>query len=165
MRKVYRGKDIEVSFDLDVCIHVGECLRGDPSVFKLDRRPWALPDAGTAAGVAEVIHRCPSGALQYRRHDGGPEEKHDGTTISPIKNGPLLVVGDIDVRHEDGTTERLPRATLCRCGESKHKPFCDNEHLKTRFRADGAALKIHLTPVRPRTDEPISKAADPRGSS
>jgi uncharacterized Fe-S cluster protein YjdI len=28
MRKVYRGRDIEVSFDLDVCIHVGECLRG-----------------------------------------------------------------------------------------------------------------------------------------
>lgn len=165
MRKVYRGKDIEVSFDLDVCIHVGECLRGDPAVFKLDRRPWALPDAGTADGVAEVIHRCPSGALQYRRHDGGPEEEHDGTTISPIKNGPLLVVGDIEVRREDGTTERLPRATLCRCGESKHKPFCDNEHLKTKFRADGIALKIHLTPVRPRTDEPISKADDPRGSS
>jgi uncharacterized Fe-S cluster protein YjdI/CDGSH-type Zn-finger protein len=165
MRKVYRGKDIEVSFDLDVCIHVGECLRGDPAVFNLDRRPWALPDAGTADGVAEVIHRCPSGALQYRRHDGGSEEKHDGTTISPIKNGPLLVVGDIEVRREDGTTERLPRATLCRCGESKHKPFCDNEHLKIRFQADGAAMKIHLTPVRPRTDEPITKAGDPRGSS
>ena len=37
MRKVYRSRDIEVSFDLDVCIHVGECLRGDRSVFKLDR--------------------------------------------------------------------------------------------------------------------------------
>jgi len=165
MRKVYRGEDIEVSFDLDLCIHVGECLRGDPAVFKLDRRPWTLPDAGTADGVAEVIHRCPSGALQYRRHDGGPEEAHDGTTITPIKNGPLLVRGHIDVRHEDGTVERLPRATLCRCGESQHKPFCDNEHLKTNFQADGVALKIHLTPVRPRTDEPISRADDPRRSS
>ena len=26
MRKVYRGKDIEVSFDLDQCVHIGECL-------------------------------------------------------------------------------------------------------------------------------------------
>ena len=42
MRKVYRGRDVEVTFDLDICIHVGECLRGDPKVFKLQRRPWVL---------------------------------------------------------------------------------------------------------------------------
>ncbi|TMG24505.1 MAG: hypothetical protein E6H97_10365, partial [Chloroflexi bacterium] len=40
MRKVYRGKDIEVSFDLDQCVHIGECLRGEPRVFQLRRRPW-----------------------------------------------------------------------------------------------------------------------------
>jgi uncharacterized Fe-S cluster protein YjdI len=40
VRKVYRGRDIEVSFDLDICIHVGECLRGERSVFMLERRPW-----------------------------------------------------------------------------------------------------------------------------
>ena len=34
MRKVYRGRDVEVSFDLDICIHVGECLRGDRQVLK-----------------------------------------------------------------------------------------------------------------------------------
>jgi len=163
MRKVYRGRDIEVSFDLDICIHVGECLRGEPAVFQLKRRPWVLPDAGRADAIAEVIHRCPSGALQYRRLDGGPDETHAGTTATPIKNGPLLVVGEIDVRHEDGTVERLPRATLCRCGESRHKPFCDNEHLRIKFRAPGAQLKIHLTPVRPQEDEPIKKADDPRG--
>ena len=38
MRKVYRGKDIEVSFDLDQCVHIGECLRGEPRVFQLARR-------------------------------------------------------------------------------------------------------------------------------
>jgi uncharacterized Fe-S cluster protein YjdI/CDGSH-type Zn-finger protein len=162
VRKLYRGKDIEVTFDLDVCIHVGECLRGEPSVFQLKRRPWVLPDAGRADTVAEVVLRCPSGALQFRRLDGGPSETHQGTTVTPIKNGPLLVVGEIDVRHEDGTVERLPRATLCRCGQSKNKPFCDNEHLRIKFLADGVPMKIHLTPVRPRENEPISKADDPR---
>ena len=93
MRKVYRGKDIEVSFDLDQCVHIGECLRGEPRAFQLTRRPWVLPDAGDADTVAEVILRCPSGALQFRRLDGGPDEEHEGTRrqgsvrLDPIPRG------------------------------------------------------------------------------
>ena len=162
MRKTYNGTDIEVSFDLDICIHVGECLRGEPTVFKLSRRPWVLPDEGDSDTIAEVIRRCPSGALKYRRLDGGPEEKPVGTTVRPIRNGPLLVVGDIEVRREDGSVEKLPRATLCRCGYSTHKPFCDNQHIKVGFTAPGEPLRIHLTGVRPRAEEPIAKSEDPR---
>jgi CDGSH-type Zn-finger protein len=113
--------------------------------------------------VAEVVRRCPSGALLYRRLDGGPEEEPDGlTTVTPMRDGPLLVTGRIDVRHEDGTVETLPRATLCRCGESQHKPFCDNQHLSVGFRAPGRAFQIHLSPVRSQLDKPMSKAEDPR---
>ena len=164
MRKVYRGQDIEVSFDLDLCIHVAECLRGEPSVFKLNRRPWILPDSAGAAEVAEVVRRCPSGALLYHRHDGAQDEDPDGPTkVTPIKNGPLLVTGKVEVRREDGTVEVLPRASLCRCGESNNKPFCDNQHIAAGFRAPGVAFRIQLSPVRPRLDEPISRAEDPRG--
>jgi uncharacterized Fe-S cluster protein YjdI/CDGSH-type Zn-finger protein len=164
MRKVYRGRDIEVSFDLDICIHVGECLRGEPRVFKLERRPWALPDEGDADVVARVIELCPSGALQYHRLDGKPQEQHRGTAkVTPIRDGPLMVVGDIQVTRDDGTVEVLPRATLCRCGESQHKPFCDNQHLRTGFKAPGEKIKIHLTPVRPvSVEEPMTKVEDPR---
>lgn len=163
MRKVYRGKDIEVSFDLDQCVHIGECLRGAPGVFQLHRRPWVLPDEASAESVAEVVLRCPSGALQFRRLDGGPQESHDGTTVMPVLNGPLLVAGRIEVRREDGTIEVMPRATLCRCGASKHKPFCDNEHLKIHFTAPGTQMKIHLSPVRPVLNQPMDKKDDPRG--
>ena len=162
MRKVYRGKAIEVSFDLDICVHIGECLRGDRRVFELNRRPWILPDAADADTVAQVVRLCPSGALQYKRLDDGPAEEHAGTTITPILDGPLLVVGEITVRREDGSLETLPRATLCRCGQSRHKPFCDNEHLKVRFEAPGLRMRIHLTPVRPATTKPIAKSEDPR---
>jgi len=165
VRKVYRGKDIEVSFDLDQCVHIGECLRGLPHVFKLKRRPWVLPDEADVEAVVETVLRCPSGALQYRRHDGGAEETHDGVTMTPIRNGPLLVVGKIEVTREDGTLEVLPRATLCRCGASNHKPFCDNEHLHNGFQAPGKQLKINLSPVRPRLDAPITKVEDPRGET
>ncbi len=157
---------MEVSFDLDICIHVAECLRGEPNVFKLQRRPWVLPDEGDADVVAAVIERCPSGALQYRRFDGGPQESHtSGTTVTPMRDGPLLVVGEIQVTHEDGTVETLPRASLCRCGDSKVKPFCDNSHLTSGFRAPGVKFKIHLSPVRLELDKPMAKALDPRAAS
>ena len=74
----------------------------------------------------------------------------------------LAVVEKIEVRRDDGTVETLPRATLCRCGLSNHKPFCDNQHIAGGFQAPGAPLRIHLTGVRPRPLEPISKSADPR---
>ena len=164
MRKVYHGRDVEVSFDIDICIHIAECLRGQPEVFDLNRRPWILPDMAGADEVAEIVRRCPSGALLYKRLDGGPEEDPDGlTTVTPMRDGPLLVSGKIEVRREDGSIETLPRATLCRCGESQHKPFCDNQHLAAGFRAPGLPFRVHLSPVRPRPDMPISKAEDPRG--
>jgi uncharacterized Fe-S cluster protein YjdI/CDGSH-type Zn-finger protein len=162
VRKVYRGRDVEVSFDLDLCVHIGECLRGHHGVFKLERRPWVLPDEADADLVAAIVERCPSGALQYRRIDGGPSESHQGTNVIPIRNGPLFVTGSIEVHHEDGTVEILPRATLCRCGFSKNKPFCDNEHLAMNFRAPGLPFKIHISPVRPRLEDPIEKSDDPR---
>ncbi len=166
MRKVYRGQGVEVSFDLDICVHIGECLRGDRQVFQLKRRPWIVPDLAAADEVAEVVRRCPSGALLYRRLDGGPQEDPDGpTTVTPLRDGPLLVTGKIEVRRDDGSVETLPRATLCRCGQSQHKPFCDNQHLVTGFRAPGEVFRIHLSPVRPRLDQPISKAEDPRGQA
>jgi len=166
MRKVYRGRDIEVSFDLDICVHIGECLRGQPQVFQLKRRPWVAQDLAGADEVADIVRRCPSGALLYRRLDGGPEEESIGpTTVTPIRDGPLMVSGKIEVRREDGSVETLPRATLCRCGQSQHKPFCDNQHLAVGFRAPGRPYRIHLSPVRSRLDDPMSKAEDPRGRS
>jgi uncharacterized Fe-S cluster protein YjdI/CDGSH-type Zn-finger protein len=163
MRKVYRGRGIEVSFDLDICVHIAECLRGQRQVFQLNRRPWILPDAAPADEVADVVRRCPSGALLYQRLDGGPkEDPGETTTITPIRNGPLLVSGKIEVRREDGSVETLPRATLCRCGESQHKPFCDNQHLATHFTAPGIPFRIHLSPVRPQLDKPITKEEDSR---
>ena len=118
-----------------------------------------MADADT---VAAVVERCPSGALQYRRLDGRPEEHHEGTKMTPIRNGPLLVTGRIEVRLEDGSIEVLPRATLCRCGRSEHKPFCDNQHITTGFKAPGPPFMIHLSPVRLEDDRPVTKAEDPR---
>jgi len=165
-RRTYRGTNIEVSFDLAQCVHIGECLRGSPETFALGRRPWISPDAASPDDVADVIQRCPSGALQYRRLDGGPdEEEADPPSLTPLRNGPLLVRGRIEVRREDGTTETMPRATLCRCGASANKPFCDNSHLRIGFRAPGELLHIELSPVRLAIDRPMDRAEDPRAEA
>jgi uncharacterized Fe-S cluster protein YjdI/CDGSH-type Zn-finger protein len=165
MRKVYRGNAIEVSFDLDRCIHVGECLLTMPEVFDLERRPWIDADGAEPDAVADTVVRCPSGALQFHRLDGEPDEMHPTTTVEPMRNGPLRVTGEIHVRHEDGTDEVLPRATLCRCGGSARKPFCDNTHLRNGFQAAGEPFRIKLSAVRRHSvTEPMPTAQDPRGA-
>ena len=147
-RRIYRGTDIDVSFDGDLCIHATECVRGLPAVFDRERRPWVFADNATAEEVSAVIERCPSGALQYRRLDGAPNEQTGPiTTVAPVKNGPLALRGDLVVRHKDGTHEGLPRAVLCRCGHSKNKPFCDNSHVEAGFLAAGATPAEILSDV------------------
>ncbi|KAA8946924.1 (4Fe-4S)-binding protein [Mycobacterium sp.] len=65
----YRGSKIEVTYDDEVCIHAGECVRGLPGVFDITKDPWINPDGASADEVAAQIGRCPSGALQYRTLD------------------------------------------------------------------------------------------------
>ena len=163
MRHTYRGSAIEVTFDLDLCTHIGACLRRSPEVFELRRRPWILADRQSADELANVIERCPSGALQYRRLDGAPDESPpEPPHVTPIRNGPLLVRGRVEVHREVGKLEVLPRASLCRCGQSANKPFCDNTHIRVGFRAPGEVFHIELSPVRLQPEQPMSKTTDPR---
>jgi CDGSH-type Zn-finger protein len=121
-----------------------------PAVFDRERRPWVLADNAAADEVSTVIERCPSGALQYRRLDGAPNEPTGSVTaVTPVENGPLALRGDLVVRRSDGTHERFPRVALCRCGQSKNKPFCDNSHLEAGFQATGAT-PAELLPNVPR---------------
>ena len=56
--------------------------------------------------------------------------------ILPIVDGPLLMVGDLDVRGPAGEPiARETRLTLCRCGMTRNQPFCDNRHLRRRWRS------------------------------
>jgi uncharacterized Fe-S cluster protein YjdI len=68
--KAYSATGITVSFDAEVCRHAAECVRGLPEVFDVNKRPWIQPGKADVDLVAEVIGRCPSGALQYRTADG-----------------------------------------------------------------------------------------------
>jgi uncharacterized Fe-S cluster protein YjdI len=64
--QVYETPEITVTFDPDVCVHSGVCVRGLPAVFDVKRKRWVQPELASAAEVAAQVARCPSGALQYR---------------------------------------------------------------------------------------------------
>ena len=116
MRKEYWTDSIVVSFDHALCIHVAECLRGAPEVFNTLRRPWVQPEAASPEALAEVVRRCPSGALQYKRLDDTPGEPvTSGLEVTVVPSGPLLVRSDVVVVAADGTDLRTAtRLALCR---------------------------------------------------
>lgn len=134
--RAYRGKDIEVTFDLKRCIHAAECVKGLPGVFDVDKKPWIQPDEASADEVAEVVGRCPTGALKFKRLDGGSEEGAPKENVFQlIENGPLYVRGAIEVKRfqSEDTLLQDQRVAFCRCGASKNKPFCDNAHKDANF--------------------------------
>ncbi|MFI8509718.1 (4Fe-4S)-binding protein [Streptomyces sp. NPDC085460] len=123
--KEYDGEGITVTFEPRRCLHAAECVHGLPEVFDLSRRPWVLPDAAASERVAEVIRRCPSGALRYQPVEGGAEERPDvPTTVRRNSSGQLVLRGDLLVSGERGDL-RETRAMLCGCGASRNQPYCD----------------------------------------
>ena len=138
--KTYDGAEISVHFDMSRCIHARNCFLKLPTVFDPAQRPWIQPDNASAEEVAAMIRTCPSGALTFSRP--GTEEHAPGVNrIAVLENGPLAAHADLD----GGTT----RATLCRCGLSKNKPYCDYSHVDGDFQATGEPK-----PTVPATAEP-----------
>lgn len=134
--KAYTSPDITVTYDAKRCIHVAECVRRLPHVFDTEKRPWIQPNNASADEIAATVQRCPSGALQYTRHDGGAVEPiPEETTVQVRPNGPLFVRGNIKVTDASGTVlAESARVALCRCGQSENKPFCDSTHRKIGFK-------------------------------
>ena len=135
----FEGKGIRVTWSKARCIHSAECVRGLPLVFQPGGRPWVKPDAGSVERITEIIERCPTGALHYERKDGGHAEvPARANTVTPDRDGPLLVRGQVEIVDEEGRVLlRDTRVALCRCGASSNKPFCDGSHSFAGFSDDG----------------------------
>ena len=131
---------IRVTWSRMRCTHVAACVMNLPTVFEPGRRPWVDLSQGSADAVARTVPRCPTGALHFERLDGGePEPVPAVNTVVAARNGPLHFRGDIEVLDESGATLlRDRRVALCRCGDSAHRPLCDNTHREAGFREDGA---------------------------
>ena len=133
--KTFASGTIAVRFEPRRCIHAAQCVFGLPTVFDPDRRPWIEPSRAEADAIADVITRCPTGALHFDRLDGGAAEAADATNrVHVTRHGPLHLRGSIEVRSGDGeVVARDVRVALCRCGATRNAPFCDNSHRAIRF--------------------------------
>jgi CDGSH-type Zn-finger protein len=62
-------------------------------------------------------------------------------TITPYRDGPLLIRGPFRMIDQDGRRSTVDRRTvaLCRCGKSRIRPFCDGTHKLVRFSAPSGA--------------------------
>jgi uncharacterized Fe-S cluster protein YjdI len=128
----YATDRIEIRWEPRLCVHVGECFQRLPDVFDPWQRPWVRPEAADPDTLAEVVMRCPSGALHFRRLDGGPQEADligDAVELVALAAGPMQVRGHAKLVDANGETIREDtRMVLCRCGSSRTKPLCDGTH-------------------------------------
>jgi len=136
----YPGEKAAVSWHGRLCIHIGECGRAKGDLFVGARDPWCQPDLAADDDVADVVYRCPTGALTVDFADGSHEESPEPVnTINVAYNGPLFIRGRLAIEDAPAEAPGLAfRAALCRCGKSRNKPFCDNSHEKEAFSDYGA---------------------------
>ncbi|MET0794109.1 MAG: ferritin-like domain-containing protein [Polyangiaceae bacterium] len=156
------GQDMTLIYEGKKCIHSRFCVTGAPQVFLANVvGPWIHPDAVPVDSLVEIAHVCPSGAIRYQRKDGKPDESAPPVNLIAIREaGPYAFRGELSIAGKTGQF----RATLCRCGASKNKPYCDGSHHEVNFSASGEPatgqadmLEVRNGPlaVEPETDGPL----------
>jgi len=140
-----RGKEVVVHFNGDRCIHSRHCVLDRPDVFVPNvSGEWIHPDRAMPAELLELAHNCPSGAIRCTNADGSALEKAPRVnTVRVRENGPLAFRAPLTI---DGQHAGY-RATLCRCGASTHKPYCDGSHAAAGFSATGEPAVSESAPL------------------
>ena len=133
----YAGPGITIHDNRSICAHAAHCTAGLDTVFRYGMRPWIDAAAAPVQRIVEAVRRCPSGALTCTIDGAGPADEVSPPAITVTKDGPYAVTGVAlpSVAFAKGAPP--DRYTLCRCGASKNKPFCDGSHFDAGFE-DGA---------------------------
>jgi CDGSH-type Zn-finger protein/uncharacterized Fe-S cluster protein YjdI len=140
-----RGRTLTILYEGKRCIHSRHCVLEAPRTF-LANTPgdWIFPDATDPDTLMTVARECVSGAIRYRRNDGGPGEPAPPVNVINVReNGPLKLLASLAIAGH----EPMTRATLCRCGASNNKPFCDGSHVRIGFTATGEPETIATEPL------------------
>lgn len=136
-RDVYEGKGVTIYDNRGICSHAGFCTDGCPAVWRTGVEPWIDPNGASVEEIIETIGKCPSGALSYARNGKEHRDRDRPPAIRVSKDGPYWVQGRVELKEKnwsDGASRE--HYTLCRCGGSKNKPFCDGTHWYIDFKDD-----------------------------
>jgi CDGSH-type Zn-finger protein len=133
-RENYVGEKITIHDNRGICAHAGNCTDGLATVFRLRHKPWIDPDGSDPEKIKDVIGQCPSGALSYSIDDIEHRDREGEPAIFVAPNGPYQVSGGLElVDTSRGEGASIEHFSLCRCGGSKNKPFCDGTHWHIQF--------------------------------
>ena len=130
--EIFEGQELRLTDAHEFCDHSRFCLRsgGIRNLIGKSDDPEAKQTAIEEAMI------CPSGRLVlWDKKTGEPFEKEFEPSIVLVHDeqkkceGPLWVRGKIPIESADGSEyEKRNRITLCRCGKSENKPYCDGSH-------------------------------------
>ena len=134
-REDYRAGRIAIHDNRAICAHAGHCTDGLATVFKYGQEPWIDPAGAEAEAIIETVRKCPSGALSYSIDGVEHRDQRRAPAITVTRDGPYAVVGGVRLLDQSwGQGASTGHYTLCRCGGSKNKPFCDGTHWSIGFK-------------------------------
>ena len=132
--KKYKKEDFTILWKPKKCIHAAVCVKELHEVYDPNGKPWIKPDNASIAKLKSQIDLCPSGALSYEENESSINKTIMATEVELMKNGPLLVKGNIQLKSHDGSVVTKEKMTaFCRCGASSNKPYCDGKHKQAGF--------------------------------
>ena len=136
--EILYGPELDLADDEDLCAFARFCHGKNGNSWELVLRS---DDPVCRAEAIKTITECPAGRLVAF-------DKETGESIEPVYepsivilqdpsrycSGPAWVRGGIPIESSDGTCYEIRnRVTLCRCGHSRNKPFCDAMHVSKGF--------------------------------
>lgn len=140
-RDTYVGEQVTILDNRGICQHSGLCTDTLAAVFRLGQDPWVDPNGAKREAIIAAVKNCPSGALSYaigvECRDEVDQAREPAITVS--KDGPYRITGSIPLQDEQGNDEQRAQGSsqehyaLCRCGQSKNKPFCSGMHWYVHF--------------------------------
>ena len=136
--KNYSNGEVTVVWEPGKCIHSGNCVRGLPEVFDAQAKPWINVEGADTKSIINQVRNCPSGALSILEDEVEATpytaESVPNTLVELMKNGPMVIEGEIKLTQSDGSIILKNKKTaFCRCGASSRKPYCDGSHISTGF--------------------------------
>ncbi len=127
----YEGEGVTLTDIPSLCAGTGFCGTRYTTIWRMIER---AADPETLTRLREMVRNCPSGRLLLQLDNQDPDEPGYVPSIAAVPNGPLWVRGGIELRSEEGIVYPLQnRLTLCRCGASRNKPYCDSTHEEIGF--------------------------------
>ena len=128
----FLGPEVVLTDDHSLCTHAGYCGTRFTNVWRM---LGETDDPEVLARMKRMVELGPSGTLAWAAsRDADEVEPAYEPSVAISNDGPIWVRGGVPVVGPDGERyEVRNRQTLCRCGHSRNKPFCDGTHKEIGF--------------------------------